>query len=113
MNEKPNLKELSDGIQSFRKIIKDNCLYADKTRYIYNLIRLQKPYFLSRPRRFGKSLLLDTMKEIFLGRRELFKGLWIDSSDYDWAPHPVIHLSFGSIRSSSVSSFENRLNTEL
>jgi hypothetical protein len=72
------MKKLPVGIQSFRKLIEDDYVYADKTEYIYNLINSGSYYFLSRPRRFGKSLLVDTMKELFFGNRALFKGLWID-----------------------------------
>ncbi|MDR1657253.1 MAG: AAA family ATPase, partial [Deltaproteobacteria bacterium] len=69
-------------------------LYADKTQYIYELLRSNlKNFFLSRPRRFGKSLLLSTIEELFSGQRQHFEGLWIDKSDYDFPRHPVIHLS--------------------
>jgi hypothetical protein len=81
------------GIQTFREIIENNLLYADKTEFIYRLSQQYKGYFLTRPRRFGKSLLLSTMEELFLGNRELFKGLWIDSSDYGFPKHPVLTLS--------------------
>jgi hypothetical protein len=86
------MKKLPLGIQSFREIIEDGYVYADKTEYLYNLIQGGKYYFLSRPRRFGKSLLIDTMKELFEGNRALFKGLWIGDSDYNFKPHPVIRL---------------------
>ncbi len=82
------------GIKSFPSIIKENFLYIDKTEYIYKLLkRGGLYYFLSRPRRFGKSLLVSTLKQIFLGEQELFKGLWI----YDklsWEKYPVIHIDF-------------------
>ncbi|MDR1576894.1 MAG: AAA family ATPase, partial [Deltaproteobacteria bacterium] len=76
------LKKLPLGSQTFEKIRKGNLLYADKTEYIYNLINSSEVnYFLSRPRRFGKTLLLYTLKELFSGNREYFKGLFIDRSD--------------------------------
>ncbi len=67
------------------------------TEYIYNLIndRVNYFYFLSRPRHFGKTLTVDTLEQIFNGKRELFKGLYIDSTDYDWKEYPVIHTDFG------------------
>ncbi|MDR1109169.1 MAG: ATP-binding protein [Deltaproteobacteria bacterium] len=78
--------------QPFSKIIKEGFLYIDKTEYIYNLAKSETCLFLSRPRRFGKSLLLGAMRELFRGNRELFTGLWIGKSDYDFTPYPVIHI---------------------
>lgn len=91
------MKKLPIGIQTFEKIIEENMLYVDKTEYIYNFVTTGETYFLSRPRRFGKSLLISTFKSLFEGRRDLFKDLWIDGSDYDWRPHPVIAISFARI----------------
>ncbi len=72
------LKPLPIGNQTFRKIIQGGYLYVDKTQHIYELIRYPTGvYFLSRPRRFGKSLLISTLDEIFQGNKELFKGLWL------------------------------------
>ncbi|MDW8205600.1 MAG: AAA family ATPase, partial [Cytophagales bacterium] len=83
------------GIQDFRKLREEGYVYIDKTQHIYQLITQGAYYFLSRPRRFGKSLLLSTMKEVFLGNQALFKGLWI-ADKIDWQrKSPVIHLSFG------------------
>jgi Predicted AAA-ATPase/PD-(D/E)XK nuclease superfamily len=80
--------------QSFRKLREDNCIYVDKTRHIYDLCRDGGMYFLSRPRRFGKSLLLSTMHELFLGSKELFQDLWI-ADKWNWAQKsPVIYMSF-------------------
>jgi Predicted AAA-ATPase/PD-(D/E)XK nuclease superfamily len=80
--------------QSFRKLREDNCIYVDKTRHIYDLCRHGGMYFLSRPRRFGKSLLLSTMKELFLGSKELFQDLWI-ADKWDWTQKsPIIYISF-------------------
>ncbi|MCK4766628.1 MAG: ATP-binding protein [Candidatus Aminicenantes bacterium] len=88
------MKKLPIGIQTFSSLIEENYLYIDKTKNIYKLFAEGgKYYFLSRPRRFGKSLLISTLKEIFSGNKELFKDLWL----YDkiqWAKHPVIHLDF-------------------
>jgi hypothetical protein len=85
------MKELPIGTYSFRDIITKNKIYADKTEYIYKILKKDLNYcFLSRPRRFGKTLLLNTIQELFLGDRELFKNLWIYSSDYNFESHPVI-----------------------
>ena len=82
------------GIQSFDQIIEDGYVYVDKTEMIYSLVKEGKIYFLSRPRRFGKSLLLSTLKNYFLGRKELFKGLAIDRLEKDWLEYPVFHIDF-------------------
>jgi hypothetical protein len=80
--------------QSFRKLREDNCIYVDKTRHIYDLCTEGGMYFLSRPRRFGKSLLLSTLQEVFLGSKELFVDTWI-ADKWDWTKKsPVIHISF-------------------
>jgi len=90
------MKRLPLGIQDFRKLREENLLYIDKTEDIYRLIQSGYYYFLSRPRRFGKSLLLSTLQEIFLGSKELFKGLWIENK-IEWVEHPVVHISFNAI----------------
>ena len=89
-------RRLPIGIQTFRKIRDQNCYYVDKTAYIYQLLNEGTHYFLSRPRRFGKSLFLDTLKELFEGNEPLFEGLYIHNR-WDWqVPHPVLRLDFGS-----------------
>lgn len=90
------LKPLPIGTAVFRDIIKGGYLYIDKTRHIYELVRNYKGvYFLSRPRRFGKSLMISTLSELFHGNRELFQGLWIDKqTDYNWTSYPVIRFNF-------------------
>ena len=82
------------GIQSFDQIIGDGYVYVDKTGLIYQLVKGGKIYFLSRPRRFGKSLLVSTLKCYFQGRKELFKGLAIDKLETEWAEYPVFHIDF-------------------
>lgn len=83
---------------TFSEMIKHNCLYVDKTKHIYPLFTEEMNYnFLARPRRFGKSLLISTLKELFSGNKKLFEGLWIHSSDWEWKQHPVIHLDFSKI----------------
>ena len=76
-------------IQSFENLRREGYLYVDKTALIYRLITTGKPYFLSRPRRFGKSLLLSTLKAYFEGKKELFEGLAIEKLEKQWAVHPV------------------------
>ena len=82
------------GIQSFDRLIEDGFVYVDKTDMVYSLVKEGTIYFLSRPRRFGKSLLVSTLKNYFLGRKELFKGLKIDSLEKEWKVYPVFHLDF-------------------
>ncbi|MDE0097760.1 MAG: AAA family ATPase, partial [Gammaproteobacteria bacterium] len=83
------------GIQNFRRLREQDCYYVDKTRLIRELIDQGDYYFLSRPRRFGKSLLVDTLRSLFEGSEELFRGLDIHGH-WDWAAqHPVVRLSFG------------------
>ena len=82
------------GIQSFDRIIEDGYVYIDKTDMVYSLAQEGSIYFLSRPRRFGKSLLVSTLKNYFLGRKELFRGLKIDSLEKDWKVYPVFHMDF-------------------
>ena len=89
------MKELPIGIQTFSDIIKNNYLYVDKTEKIFDLVKNPKGvYFLSRPRRFGKSLLISTLNEIFEGKKDLFKGLWIYKANYAWKKHPVVRIDF-------------------
>ena len=90
------------GIQDFAKLRSENYVYVDKTQFVYQLTRTSTPYFLSRPRRFGKSLLLSTLEYYFLGKKELFKGLAIESLEKEWIEYPVLKISFGA------DTYENR-----
>ena len=88
------MKNLPIGLQTLPKLREKNCVYVDKTRMVYDLVQKGIYYFLSRPRRFGKSLLISTFKELFLGSKELFEGTWI-YDNWDWSKtNPVIHFSF-------------------
>ena len=88
------MKNLPIGVQTFKKMRENDFVYVDKTEFVYNIAKNEGNNFLSRPRRFGKSLLLDTFRELFLGNEILFKGLWIHDK-WDWSKtSPVIHLSF-------------------
>ena len=84
------------GIQSFDKIREGGYVYVDKTALVHRLANEGSVYFLSRPRRFGKSLLLSTLKSYFLGQKDLFKGLAIENLEQEWAEHPVFHLDFNA-----------------
>ena len=88
------MKRLPVGLQTFRKLIDGNYLYVDKTEHIHRLIVQGSVYFFSRPRRFGKSLLISTLNEIFEGEKELFKDLWIYKADYAWEKYPVVRIDF-------------------
>ncbi|MDY6344375.1 MAG: AAA family ATPase, partial [Sphaerochaetaceae bacterium] len=77
---------------SYENLRRGGYVYVDKTAYLHSLVRQEgNMCFLSRPRRFGKTLTVSTLEAIFQGRRELFKGLAIDKTDYDWKPYPIIH----------------------
>ena len=90
------MQNLPIGMQSFESIRQNNFLYVDKTKHIYSLANSNRYYFLSRPRRFGKSLFLSTLKAYFLGKKELFKGLYIETVEKDWTEYPVIYLDLNS-----------------
>ena len=105
-----NMK-LPIGIQDFESLRIDGYAYIDKTEHIYRLVSEGRYYFLSRPRRFGKSLLLSTIKSLFLGKRELFAGLAIDKKeDWDWAVHPVMHLDLNTEKYDKPETLYDRIN---
>lgn len=98
------------GIQSFDEIILDGYVYVDKTQQIYNLVHTGTIYFLSRPRRFGKSLLVSTLKNYFLGRKELFKGLAIERLETEWAEYPVFHIDFNGDDFTMAGTLEKKIS---
>jgi len=103
-------KNLTTSVSTFKDIIELNYLYVDKTEYVYNLVSNPKGiYFLSRPRRFGKSLTLSTFKSIFLGQKELFKGLYIYDKNFEWKKYPIIHLSLNRMRAKTADELEENL----
>ena len=111
--ESANRRRLPIGIQTFRKIREDGCYYVDKTAFIGQLVDGGQHYFLSRPRRFGKSLLLDTIKELFEGNEALFQGLAIHDQ-WDWSIHrPVLRISFGSGQFSKPGELQARFREML
>ena len=94
-HEEENMRKLPIGIQSFKKLIQNGFIYVDKTEYIHQLAQNDTPYFLSRPRRFGKSLLISTLKAYWEGEKELFRGLKItELESEDWKHYPVFHFDF-------------------
>ena len=107
-------KIIKTSTSSFEAMRKQNTVYVDKTEYLYNLIQIEGGYFfLSRPRRFGKSLTLSTLKAIFEGRKELFDGLYIGQTDYEFKKHPVIHIDFGSCQRDNKEGTADWINYEL
>lgn len=90
------IRKMPIGIQSFEDLRRNNYVYVDKTEIMYRLVTMGKPYFLSRPRRFGKSLLISTLEAYFLGKKELFEGLAIEKLEQDWLTYPVLHLDLNA-----------------
>ena len=86
------MKKLPIGVSTLQKIRDDDCVYVDKTAYVQQLIESGTYYFLSRPRRFGKSVLVDTLQAYFEGKKELFEGLKIMDLEKEWKHYPVIRL---------------------
>ena len=105
------------GIQDFEKLRKNNCVYVDKTAFVYKLARSKCPYFLSRPRRFGKSLFLSTLEAYFLGKKDLFKGLAIEKYEAEnpepWAEYPVLKFSLASGEFTKEEGLRVRLEASL
>ena len=101
------------GIQDFEKIRQDGYLYIDKTEMIYQLAQTGSYYFLSRPRRFGKSLLVSTLKAYFEGKRELFRGLAMERLEQEWAAYPVLHLDLNIDKYDTPESVDRMLNDSL
>lgn len=90
------LRKLPIGIQTFEKLREEDFLYVDKTAMVYQIASTSTPYLLSRPRRFGKSLLLSTFEAYFQGRKDLFKGLAIENLEQKWEEYPVLHLDLNA-----------------
>ena len=96
MEAQNTLRNLPIGIQNFEKLREGDYLYIDKTRLIYRLVSTGCYYFLSRPRRFGKSLLMSTIHSYFSGRKDLFEGLAIEKLEKEWLEYPVLHLDLNT-----------------
>ena len=82
------------GIQNFESLINDGYMYVDKTALVYQMTTTGRYYFLSRPRRFGKSLLISTLEAYFYGKKELFEGLAMEQLEKEWTVYPVLHIDF-------------------
>lgn len=98
------------GVQSFVKLREEGYIYVDKTEYIEKLIKGGNYYFLSRPRRFGKSLLLSTIEAFYNGRKDLFEGLAISRIEHDWQPHPVLHIALNAYEYNKPESLLNKFD---
>lgn len=116
------IRKLPVGIQSFERIRSENYIYVDKTQFVFELANLSRPYFLSRPRRFGKSLLLSTFRSYFEGKKDLFHGLALEKLEENaakeenreaWIEYPVLYLDFNAGNFTTFEYFEGSLNTKL
>ena len=107
------LRKLPIGIQTFEDIRRDNYLYVDKTAFVWRIANTGKPYFLSRPRRFGKSLLLSTFEAYFKGKKELFEGLAIEQMEKEWRQFPVLHLDLNAKKYETPEDLNTMLNQHL
>ena len=97
------------SIQTFEKIIKDNYVYVDKTDLVYDLVQ-EDVCFLSRPRRFGKSLLISTLEAYFKGKKELFEGLKISDLEKEWTEYPIFRVDFANGNYSAPNELENKID---
>ena len=107
------LRKLPIGIQTFEKLRKGDYLYVDKTELVWKIAYTSTPYFLSRPRRFGKSLLLSTFEAYFEGKKELFEGLAIEKLETKWEKHPVLHLDLNAEKYDSPERLYDILSRQL
>ena len=110
-NLKSTIMKYPIGMQSFERIREGGFVYIDKTAMLYDLVSTGSIYFLNRPRRFGKSLLISTLENYFLGRKELFQGLAIDSLEKEWAEYPVFHLDFNGKNFTSPLELKQTIET--
>ena len=101
------------GIQNFEQLRNNNNVYIDKTELIYRLANTNKAYFLTRPRRFGKSLLVSTLHAYFRGKKELFQGLAMERLEKEWNVYPVLHLDFSMTKYTALSDLLGQLNLNL
>lgn len=101
------------GIQNFEKIRKGGYCYIDKTAWIYQMVKTGSYYFLSRPRRFGKSLLLSTLEAYFQGKKELFEGLAIEKLEKDWIKYPILHLDLNAEKYTNPEALDQVLESAL
>ena len=107
------MKKIATDIDDFEKLITGDYIYVDKTEYLSKIIEKGTYFFLSRPRRFGKSLFLDTIKSFYQGKKELFEGLYIANKDWNWEKYPIIHLDFNEIQVNNKNILSKRIGEEL
>ena len=105
------MRPIATDTHDFPSIRRDGKIYVDKTMFIHRLVadNNSKLFFLSRPRRFGKSLTVSALKALFSGKRELFEGLAIDKTDWSWEKYPVIHFEFNDLTVTSIEEFSQDL----
>lgn len=106
------MRPIAIDTHDFPRIRRDGKIYVDKTAFIYRLVTDPNSnlFFVSRPRRFGKSLTISALKALFSGRRELFGGLAIDKTDWKWEKYPIIHFEFNDLGVTSIEEFEKDLS---
>ncbi|MDR2424981.1 MAG: ATP-binding protein, partial [Prevotellaceae bacterium] len=107
------IRKMPIGIQDFEDLRENNCVYVDKTEYLYRLVESGAPYFLGRPRRFGKSLFLSTLKAYFLGKKHLFEGLKIAELEKNWIEYPVIYVDMNVENYINIESLYSAFDTNL
>ena len=107
------LRKFPIGVQSFKKIRDNQFLYVDKTALVYELANSGGSYFLSRPRRFGKSLLISTFEAYFKGQKELFEGLAIEQLEKDWITYPVLHIDLNAEKFDAPEQLDALLSNQL
>lgn len=107
------LRKFPIGVQSFKKIRDNHFLYVDKTALVYELANSGGSYFLSRPRRFGKSLLISTIEAYFKGQKELFEGLAIEQLEKDWITYPVLHIDLNAEKFDAPEQLDALLSNQL
>ena len=98
------------GIQNFEQLRTRNCVYVDKTELVYKLVNTDQIYFFSRPRRFGKSLLVSTLEAYFQGKKELFEGLAMERLEQEWEVYPVLHVDFSLTKYTELRDLTGQLN---
>ena len=110
-NQSPKI--LPIGVQNFESLIRDGYLYVDKTEAIWRLTHTGRHYFLARPRRFGKSLLLSTIEAYFEGKKDLFNGLYLQSQEQDWLSYPIFHIDLSPENYTSTDILIARLDWQI
>ena len=108
-----NYRRYPIGIQNFEQLRNNGCVYVDKTELVYRLTHTDSVYFLSRPRRFGKSLLVSTLEAYFQGKKYLFEGLAMERLETEWTEYPVLHMDFSKSKYTDVHSLDTRINLEI